>query len=86
MKRVTDDLDDPKLAYLKKLEEIARMLGSSVTAVYSTPNISRIPLHVWAVQETLRRFKLDTMEVILDVRRAPEGGYSHDDYPAGIYI
>jgi hypothetical protein len=53
MKTVFGD-DDPMLAYLKQLESIAKLLGSSVGAVYKN-----VLLHQWAVEQVAVEYQLE---------------------------
>jgi hypothetical protein len=46
--------NDPMIAYLKRLERIAKLLGSSVTAVCKT-----IQFHQWAVEDVVTWYQID---------------------------
>jgi hypothetical protein len=53
MKTVQCD-EDPMIGHLKRLERIARLIGSNVTAVYKT-----IPFHQWAAEGVVTRYQID---------------------------
>jgi hypothetical protein len=46
--------EDPMIGHLKRIERIARLIGSNVTAVYKT-----IPSHQWATEGVVTRYQID---------------------------
>jgi hypothetical protein len=67
MKR-TPGPHDPKPVYLQRLERIARLLGSSVTAVYETDTTEPTPIHKLVIDHVLTHYSLEGSDPIYYAR------------------